>query len=337
MKKFANFTILLVFFLASCAPVIPAENGLSTPIVMTAAMSTVIAETPGPLPTEGPLPTPVPATPIPSLPAGSLSPTELKYKVLAQFPDFFFCDPDLYPVAREDEMSLALQRFPELQANQEEFQAILIHNGLGGLTTFSDDQTLTIYREHKKLHAMFFTRIGDRYQFQIQTGSEGQQGNAIKGTIDGSGSIDVQERNSSFPNCPICLATGSLIDTPNGAVAIEYVKIGDPVWTMNEAGERVVGTIVAIGSVRVPATHQMIHIRLGDGRELWASPGHPTADGRLLEDLRTGDILDGAQVTLIERSPYTGAATYDLLPSGATGFYWANGILLGSTLKITNH
>ncbi len=25
-------------------------------------------------------------------------------------------------------------------------------------------------------------------------------------------------------------------------------------------------------------------------------------------------------------------ATYDLLPSGGTGFYWANGVLLASTL-----
>ena len=28
----------------------------------------------------------------------------------------------------------------------------------------------------------------------------------------------------------------------------------------------------------------------------------------------------------------TTGATYDVLPSGETGFYWANGVLLGSTL-----
>jgi hypothetical protein len=200
VKKFANFTILLVFFLASCAPIIPADGSGSTPVVITAVMSTVIAETPGSSPTEGPSPTPVPTTPIPSLPAASLSPTELKYKVLEQFPDFFFCDPDFYPIAREDEMTLALQRFPELQANQEEFQAILNHNRLSGLTDFTNDQQLTMYRQHKKLNAISFEAVGDRYQFQIQTGLEGQQGTTIKGTIDGSGSIDVQERNPSFPS-----------------------------------------------------------------------------------------------------------------------------------------
>jgi len=91
--------------------------------------------------------------------------------------------------------------------------------------------------------------------------------------------------------------------------------------------------ISRVGSVRVQATHQVIHLILSDGRELWASLGHPTADGRRLADLVTGDILDGARVLSAERLPYTGSFTYDLLPSGSTGYYWANGILIGSTLK----
>lgn len=325
--------VVLVLFLAACAPISPASGNESTPIVITAMISTVIAETPGPLPTEGPSPTPIPATFIPTLSGSSLSPTELKYRVLEQFPDFFFCDPDFYPVARDDEMSLALERFPELQTSQEEFQAILNHNGLSGLTSFTDDQKLTIYQEHKRLNAIYFELIGDRYQFQIQTGSEGQQGEVIKGTVDANGSIDVQERTPGFPTCPICLAAGSLIDTPNGAVAVELLQIGDSVWTMNETGERVIGTILKVGNVRVPATHQIIHIRLSDGRDLWASPGHPTADRRILGELTTADVLDGAQIILTEHVPYQGGATYDLLPSGDTGFYWANGVLLGSTLK----
>ena len=335
MNKFAGFLILPAAFLAACVPINPASGNGSTPIVITGVVSTVVAETAGPPPTVGPPPTPILDTPIPSLPAASLSPTELKYKVLAQFPDFFFCDPDFYPIAREDELSLALQRFPEMQANQEEFQAIVNHNGLSGSTAFSDDQKLTVYREHKKLDAIYFELVADRYQFQIQTGLEGQQGDVIKGTIDGNGTIDVQERNPGFPSCPICLAAGSLIETPNGPVAVENLEIGDSVWTVDEAGERIIGTVLELGSVRVPSTHQVIHILLSDSRELWASPGHPTADHRTLADLKAGDVLDGAQVTLVERMPYPGAATYDLLPSGGTGFYWVNGILMGSTLEIT--
>lgn len=330
MKRLIAFTFVAAL-LAACAPVIPG-SGISTPIELTAEMSTVIAETPGPPPTEGPSLTPVPTTPIPTLPSSSLSPTELKYRVLDQFPDFFFCDPDFYPIAREDEMVLAQQRFAELQANPEEFQAILNRNGLLGRTTFSDEEKLLIYREHKKLDAIFFEVSGDSYQFQIQTGAEGQQGSVITGTIDANGSIEIQKQEPSFPTCPICLAAGTLIDTPRGRVAVENLRIGDPVWTMNAAGERVPAELLKLGSARVPSNHQVIHILLNDGRELWASPGHPTADGQALGGLKVEDLLDGAHVILIERVPYAATLTYDLLPSGDTGFYWANGILIGSTL-----
>ena len=331
MRKFTMFIIVLAVFLAACAPIIP-ESGVSTSIVITAEVSTVMPETPGPPPTDGPSPTPVLATPIPTLPSSTLSPTELKYRVLDQFPDFFFCDPDYYPIARADEMDLAQQRFPELQANQEEFQVILSHNGLSGTTTFTDEQKLLIYREHKKLAAIHFQLVEDKYQFQIQTGSEGQQGSFTTGTIDGNGSIDVLKQEQSFPSCPICLAAGTLIDAPQGLIAVEDLRIGDSVWTMNELGERVSATILKTSRVPVPANHQIVHVILSDGRELWASPGHPTADGRALDDLKVNHLLDGARVILIERLPYDGTATSDLLPSGDTGFYWANGILMGSTL-----
>jgi len=332
MKKIIAFTILAIL-IAACAPIIPESgSGVSTPIVMTAQVSTIVVAAAGTSPTEGPFTTPVPPTPIPTLPSATLSLTELKYKVLEQFPEFFFCDPDFYPIARADEADLVTQQFPELQANPEEFQAILRHNGLSGSTTFTDDQKLLIYREHKKLNAIFFELVNDKYQFQIQTGSEGQQGSFITGTIDGTGSIEVQKQEPGFPTCPICLAEGTLIDTPGGPVPVENLRVGDPVWTMNGSGERVSGTILRTSRVPVPARHQVIHIVLSDGRELWASPGHPTADGKTLGDLKVNDLLDEAQVVKVEPIRYTGIATYDLLPSGVTGFYWANGILIGSTL-----
>lgn len=332
MKNRIAFTLILAVFFTACAPT-PQGTGIATPIEITAEVSTAVAEPIDPNSTAAPFPTPEPPTPIPTLASGSLSPTELKYAVLNQFPDFFFCDPDFYPVAREDELTVALQRFPELQANPEEFQAILDQNGLAGVTSFTDDQKLLIYREHKKLNAIYFETAGDAFKFQIQTGSEGQQGEIITGTIDGNGSIDIQERTPGFPMCPICLAAGTLIDTPRGAVRVEELRAGDQVWTMNEAGERVPAVIMKAGSVRVPVTHQVVHIIMSDGRELWASPGHPTADGRRIADLKVGDILDGASVTLVEQLRYQGTATFDILPSGGTGYYWANGILLGSTLK----
>jgi hypothetical protein len=77
----------------------------------------------------------------------------------------------------------------------------------------------------------------------------------------------------------------------------------------------------------------MIHVTLSDGRELWVSPGHPTADERTFSDLKVGHILVGTQITRLEQVTYTGTFTFDILSSGSTGFYWANGILVGSTLK----
>jgi len=110
MKTLTVFTVTLVVILTACAPIIPAV-GESTPIVITAEVSTTIAEPVNPFDTAVPFPTPELPTAIPTLPSSSLSPTELKYRVLDKFPDFFFCDPDFYPIARDDELTLALQRF----------------------------------------------------------------------------------------------------------------------------------------------------------------------------------------------------------------------------------
>ncbi len=329
MKKLFALTISLAVLLSGCGSAsAPSGVGNSTPIVITAEVSTVIASGGG---SEVPVATAAPATAIPTL-AGGRSLTELKYKVLDQFPDFFYCDPDLYPIARAEESDLALQAFSDLQANPEEFDAILSYLGLSGQTAFADEQKLQIYREHKRLNAIIFQPVSDKYQFQIQTGSEGQQGTVITGTIDGSGSIEVSQREPAFPTCPICLAAGTLIDTPRGGIRVEELHKGDPVWTQDEAGRRVIGYIVRTGRVRVPAVHQVIHIILNDGRELWASPGHPTADGRKLGNLRTGDTLDGAQIAYLEKVSYNQTFTFDILPSGATSYYWANRILMGSTL-----
>lgn len=313
MKKMVIF--LLAIFLVACS----STGSIDTPIASTSVASTVMPDGGGTGPT---------ITPQPPL----FVPTEYKYRVLEEFPDFFFCDPDYYPIAREDESVLAQQRFPDLQANQEEFQAIMNHLGLGGTLDFTDDHKLAIYREHKKLNAIYFETLGDQYKFQIQTGVEGQPGQIITATIDSRGSIDVLERQDGFPTCPICLAAGTLIDTPRGAVRVEDLRVGDPVWTANEAGQRVRAVVLQMGSVRVPAGHQMIHVQLNDGREVWASASHPTADGRIFADLISGDSLDGALISTLEHVPYSEMYTFDILPSGETGFYWANGILLGSTL-----
>ena len=148
------------------------------------------------------------------------------------------------------------------------------------------------------------------------------------------GATAVFEKKVDFNRpCPICLAKDTLIDTPSGKVAVQNLQKGDAVWTVNSEGERVAGVVLEAAKTSVPATHQMVHVVLQDGRELFVSPGHPTADGRTVGELTVGDVLDGHKVTNVTLILYGEDYTYDMLPSGPTGFYWANGILLGSTLR----
>jgi hypothetical protein len=253
--------------------------------------------------------------------------------LLDEYPDMFFCDPDFYPVARADEAQLAIERFPELQANPEEFEAILAHNGLDASASFTNDEKLLIYREHKRLAAIIFELAENGYGFQLRTADSNMQGYYVQGSITRDGLISVNQRDPGLAECPICLAGHTLIDTPHGGVAVERLQPGDIVWTADALGRREVAVVLDVVRVPAPPLHQVIHLVLDDGRELWASPGHPTADGRRLADLGTGDVVDGARVETAEPVDYGQAQTYDLLTSGWTGYYWANGILLGSTLK----
>ena len=309
---------------ATSIPAATAAETLGGPILITAVPANGT-------PAGTPLPA-VPATPIPTLPSG-LSPSELKYHVLAAFPDIFFCDPDFYPVARGDEADIAVRIFPALQANTEEYQAILKNNNLAGVSAFSADQKLLVYRAHKKLAAVYYTLSGDTYQFQLQTKDTNGKGLLVTGLIDGRGAISAQQSQPAMVTCPICLAAQTQIDTPRGPVTVVDLRPGDLVWTVDAAGARVAAPIVRTGHMPVPPAHQMVHLTLADGRELWASPGHPTSDGRVLGQLALGDTLDGARIVRLERVAYGQPATYDLLPAGPTGYYWANGIRVGSTLK----
>lgn len=151
-------------------------------------------------------------------------------------------------------------------------------------------------------------------------------------SIEGNTATFIKKTDFNRP-CPICLAGNTLIETPSGLVSVKYLQIGMSIWTTDTSGQRVSGVVQKTSKVPVPLTHQMIHLVLDDGRELFASPGHPIIDGRIVGDLVANDFYDDARVVAVDRVTYDDTATYDILPSGETGFYWANGILLGSTLR----
>ena len=269
-------------------------------------------------------------------PVGSpLSVNQLKLKVLDSVGSPVYCDPDFYPVARLDgEKTNALAKYSEIKADAELYSAIAAHEHLptGDLT---DDQKLTLYRAWKLIGALTLTQAGSDYSFSYRVLSKGGAASylTIAGTVRVDGVVTVSSRTpTGAPPCPICLAASTLISTPSGNVRVTDIKPGIVVWTASADGSRIAAPVLEAGSMEAPPGHQVVHVVLADGRELLASPGHPTADGRPLGSLAVGDMLDGARIVLWELVSYAGERTYDLLPAGSSGTYWANGIRLSSTL-----
>jgi Hint domain-containing protein len=317
--------------LSSPVPSATAEVATITPagsVTATAITGTIVPGTLPPNPTPTPSPTPSPAP-------GGLTQAQLKYRLVDQFGRLLFCDPDYYPVARADEQALAHERLPEIRKDTPTFNAILGHLGIAPAASYTSDQELAIYRDWKMLNAIRLEQVSAGFHFTGVFGSPStQQGTRVDGTIDQGGNVTVASRTASgAPPCPICLTRGTRIATPSGDVAVEDLKVGDMVWTQDATGARVASPLVDIGNTPVPPTHRVVQLRLADGRAVDVSPGHPTADGRIVGDLAPGDIYDGAAVVSAELVPYAGGATFDVLPAGGAGTYWANGIVLGSTIR----
>ena len=303
------------------------------------AVACTVSPSPSSSPSSTPTPSPSPSLPPPPspTPAGTLGEAQLKYILLARFGPISWCDPDFYPVAHADEQVLAEQRLPEIQADAATYQAIRDELGIADDSDLSDADKLAIYGEWKLLNAVHLEPTGDggaAFDLITITNEGLGQGVHETGTIAADGTIDIAVQEDSFlTSCPICLARGTLIDTPNGSVPVQDLRPGDVVWTIDAAGRRVAAPLLKTGSMPVPDSHRVVHVVLDDGRELWVSPGHPLTDGRSAGDLKTGDHLDGALVRVAELVGYDGGATFDILPNSATGYYWANGIVLGSTLR----
>ena len=259
---------------------------------------------------------------------------ELKYLLISSFDNVFYVDPDFYPVAREgQEEKNALEQFPIISANAAEFSAMLKHLGLPNKGEYTNEEKLLIYREHTKLTlAVELTASGDTYHFVLRV--EEGQGERIEGTITPSGKTKVLEREPSFNTYPICLTRGTLIDTPSGPVPVEQLHKGMAIWTVGDSGKHIAGAVIEATMTPVPSVFQVVRVGLNDGRSVTAAWRHPTAEGRALGEHHVGDTLDGALVIVVEHVIYKGGATYDLLPTGSTGLYWANGILLKSTLAV---
>jgi hypothetical protein len=248
----------------------------------------------------------------------------------------WYCDPDEYPIAHGTELERAIERWDEVVAEGVIFKAVAAKLGINVAGPVTDSQKQAIYHVWKNALSIPMDPVGNgRYRFDYLTvplpGNE--LGTRTAGIIDSTGRITIEaQAPAPEPMCPICLARGTRIDTPNGPVAVDALQIGDPVWTIDADGHRIEGAVIALGSTTAPPTHQVIRVTLADARTVTASPGHPLADGRQLGTLALDDVIDGSRIVALESLPYGGGETFDLVASGATGAYYADGIALGSTL-----
>ena len=145
-------------------------------------------------------------------------------------------------------------------------------------------------------------------------------------------SKEVIEKCKQQP-CPICLASNTAISTPYGNINVKNLKEGMLVWSVDKKGQKILSRIAKLTSVYAPKTHKVLDLGLEDGREIWVSPNHPTTQGFSVGELKIGDTYDGSRIVKKVLIPYWEDKIYDLLPDSDTGYYFANGMLLGSSLK----
>jgi hypothetical protein len=271
-------------------------------------------------------------------PSGSpLSLQALKLAVLdAVGGHLVYCDPDLYPAARGTALENAEARLPAIRSDRATFDAILAHEGISPKKHLTPAELITINEDYKAMQELVLKTASDgAYSFTVLVPQAGSNVGILRisGTVSRFGRVTINRREmGQRPMCPICLAAGVGIATPNGAVPVEDIRVGMAVWTTDLSGRRIPGVVVKTGHMESPLGHEVIRLALADGRTVLVSPGHPTGDGRTVGDLREGDAFDGSTVTAAILIPYRGI-TWDLLPWGPTGTYFANGVLLGSTLS----
>jgi Hint domain len=260
----------------------------------------------------------------------ALTTPELKYRLVDTIGPPRFCGP---PVVRMPDDTEATQEAAALRSQDPAtFDAIVRHEKLDAAhLTAADDRR--ILQQAQLLAALQLQAEGQHFRFDYIAARPSPE--HVVGTIDAQGAISLESHDPTpFPGrygCPICLAAGDRIATPNGEVRVTELRAGMLVWTM-DAGRRVAAPILVVSHTPAPFGHRVIRVVLVDGRTVFASPGHPTGDGRLVGELNPGDLLDGSRVVTADPTPYVGD-TWDLLPLSSTGEYWADGVLLGSTLS----
>ena len=258
-----------------------------------------------------------------------LTTPDLKYRLIDTIGAPLFCGPPVVRMPSDDEASQEVAALRSQDATS--FDAIVHHEKLDAAHLTADDDR-RIVQQVQVLQALPLRADGQLFRFDYIAGRPSPE--HVVGTIDAHSTISLESHDpTQFPGrggCPICLAATARIATPDGAIPVSDLRAGMLVWTV-DAGKRVAAPIAIVRYTPAPFGHRVIRVVLADGRAVVASPGHPTGDGRRVGELNPGDLLNGSRVATINVLPYSGD-TWDLLPLSSAGTYWADGVLLGSTL-----
>jgi len=155
------------------------------------------------------------------------------------------------------------------------------HLPSGDLT---DEQKLTVYRAWKLLARGRPQPKRERLLVFISRAVEGGHRLLSDGCRHGAGGRCGHSHLAHAVGCTelpdLPCGRHSDRDFRTGRSRVTDIRAGMLVWTAAADGTKIAVPVVATGSMEVPAGHMMVHLVLADGRELLASPGHRTADGR---------------------------------------------------------
>lgn len=177
-----------------------------------------------------------------------------------------------------------------------------------------------------------FLLLVTEYQYDLTYNHNGQPWEAT-GSVNFLGIISESSNAAYLGNQGVCLSSNTVIDTGKGQKQVTTLKVGDKVWSVSSNGKKVLVPIIKTIRRPVPIGIILLHVLLADNRQLTVSPNHPTASGLLFKDLKVGGTLDNSKIVKITDVSYDEGFTYDILPQSSTGTYWADDVLVGSTLK----
>src|SRR5207302_737550 len=111
--------------------------------------------------------------------------------------------------------------------NHAVYEAILEHEHIDP-NHLTDADLLKINDDYKKMQVIQMHPAAGGYRFEVDAGAAANPGATevvLSGTVTSDGVVHVSvSKPDAKINCPICLARGVLIATPNGPVAVEHIR-----------------------------------------------------------------------------------------------------------------